>query len=75
MLEAAAGQLLFLTRYIRVRADCEAKLQDDSLLWIMLIGQSAQIVPHVVALAETVKRQRYKASAEELKQFIDDGPV
>ncbi|ORY38104.1 hypothetical protein BCR35DRAFT_51660 [Leucosporidium creatinivorum] len=51
---------------------CLKLLEDDSLLWILLIGQSAQIVPHVVALAETVKRQRYKASGEELKQFIDD---
>lgn len=38
----------------------------------MLIGRKAEIVPHVVALAETVKRQRYKASGEELKQFVDD---
>ncbi|SGZ31925.1 BQ5605_C042g12043 [Microbotryum silenes-dioicae] len=47
-------------------------LKDDGLLFLVLLG-SGPVVPHVVALAEKVKRQRYKTSGEELMQYIDDG--
>ncbi|SCV75015.1 BQ2448_8044 [Microbotryum intermedium] len=46
-------------------------LKDEGLLFLVLLG-SGPVVPHVVALAEKVKRQRYKASGEELMQYIDD---
>ncbi|KAK4047369.1 hypothetical protein OIV83_005416 [Microbotryomycetes sp. JL201] len=51
---------------------CLALLKDEKILWIVLIGSSKEIVPHVAALAERVKTQRYKASGEELNQYIDD---
>ena len=54
--------------------DADQAGQDETLLWIMLVGQSPEVVPHTVALAERVKVQRYKTSGEELQQFIDDSP-
>lgn len=47
-------------------------LKDESMLWVLLIGATADIVPHVISLAETVKRKHYKQTGEELKQFVDD---
>ncbi|KAM0786469.1 hypothetical protein ACM66B_001931 [Microbotryomycetes sp. NB124-2] len=51
---------------------CLNLLKDDKILWIVLIGNRKDVVPYVAALAERVKTQRYKASGEELKQYIDD---
>ncbi|KAK4055916.1 hypothetical protein OIO90_003173 [Microbotryomycetes sp. JL221] len=53
---------------------CLGLLKDENLLWILLVGKTQAIVPHVVALAERIKTQRYKTSGEELNQYIDDDP-
>lgn len=55
-----------------------AHLQDPTLLYVTLIARTARLVPHAVRLAEEIKRKRYKASGEELMQYIlpldDDAP-
>lgn len=54
---------------------CLSLIKDESILWVLLIGTTADIVPQVVSIAEAVKRKWYKQTGEELKQFIDDsGP-
>ncbi|BGP17520.1 hypothetical protein JCM10213_008253 [Rhodosporidiobolus nylandii] len=51
---------------------CLALFTDPTLLYLVLFTTSAVCVPAVAALAERVKRKRYKASGEEVKLFVDD---
>lgn len=39
-------------------------------MYITLIARTPRLVSHAVRLAEEVKRRRYKASGEELMQYI-----
>ncbi|BGP01087.1 hypothetical protein NBRC10513v2_004899 [Rhodotorula toruloides] len=61
---------------------CLSLLSDPSLLYLVLFAspspRSNETVPAVAALAERVKRRRYKQSGEEVRLFVDDsgaGPV
>ncbi|GAA6019586.1 hypothetical protein JCM10207_006935 [Rhodosporidiobolus poonsookiae] len=51
---------------------CLDALKDPSLLYLALFTSSPACVPSVAALAEQVKRRRYKASGEEVRLFVDD---
>lgn len=47
-------------------------IQDESLLYVTLLAQSAPLVATSVQLAEEVKRKIYKRTGEELRQYIVD---
>ncbi|GAA5930004.1 uncharacterized protein JCM15063_004688 [Sporobolomyces koalae] len=51
---------------------CLTLLQDQSLMYLLLIPAKPSQSPAVVRLAELVKRKRYKQSGEEIKSFVDD---
>ncbi|BGO92602.1 hypothetical protein NBRC10512_004300 [Rhodotorula toruloides] len=55
---------------------CLSLLSDPSLLYLVLFASpspnSKETVPAVAALAERVKRRRYKTSGEEVRLFVDD---
>ncbi|BGP25727.1 hypothetical protein Rt10032_c06g2860 [Rhodotorula toruloides] len=55
---------------------CLSLLSDPSLLYLVLFAlpsaRSHETVPAVAALAERVKRRRYKVSGEEVRLFVDD---
>ncbi|GAA6049369.1 hypothetical protein JCM3770_007311 [Rhodotorula araucariae] len=51
---------------------CLRLLEDPALLYLSISTTRPAAVPAVAALAERVKRKRYKLSGEEVKLFVDD---
>ncbi|TNY24401.1 hypothetical protein DMC30DRAFT_166262 [Rhodotorula diobovata] len=51
---------------------CLRLLEDPALLYLSISTSTPTAVPAVAALAERVKRKRYKVSGEEVRLFVDD---